>query len=127
MNFCMIVAFKAVVHSQSLVKGLPAMQFRLRAMLHSAEFFFPPRIADELRAVQSNLISIENIFNKHSALCCIVRSRLSAMLYSGESSLRTMQQRGSHDSTLCSIAHIRKYLREFETEFENILGYYAGA
>jgi hypothetical protein len=34
---------------------------------------------------------------------------------------------GSHDSALCSIAHIREYLREFETEFENILGYYSGA
>jgi hypothetical protein len=26
-----------------------------------------------------------------------------------------------------SIAHNREYLREFETEFENILGYYSGA
>jgi hypothetical protein len=30
-------------------------------MLHSAEFF-SPRIAGELRAMQSNLILIENIF-----------------------------------------------------------------
>jgi hypothetical protein len=70
--------------------------------LHSAEFF-SPRIANELRAMQSNLISIENIFNKNSALCNIA---------------------GSHDSGLFSIANIREYLREFEAEFENILGYY---
>jgi hypothetical protein len=49
--------------------------------------FFSLRIANDPRAMQSNLISIENIFNKHSALC--------------------------------SIAHIREYLREFKTEFEN--------
>jgi hypothetical protein len=34
---------------------------------------------------------------------------------------------GSHDSARCSIAHIREYFREFETEFENILGCYSGA
>jgi hypothetical protein len=28
---------------------------------------------------------------------------------------------------LFSIANIRDYLREFEAEFENILGYYSGA
>jgi hypothetical protein len=73
--------------------------------MHSAEFF-SPRIADELRTMQSNLISIENIFNKHSALC---------------------KKAGSNYSTLCSIAHIHEYLREFADELENILGYYSGA
>jgi hypothetical protein len=63
-------------------------------MSHSAELV-SPRIADELCAMQSNLISIENICNKNSALC--------------------------------SIAQIREYLREFETEYENILVYYSGA
>jgi hypothetical protein len=74
-------------------------------MLHSAECF-SPRIAYELRAMQSKLISIENIFNKNAALCCIA---------------------GSHDSALCSIAHIHEFLHEFETEFENILRCYSGA
>jgi hypothetical protein len=45
--------------------------------------------------MQSNQISLENIFSKHSAQC--------------------------------SIAHIREFLREFEAEFENILGCYSGA
>jgi hypothetical protein len=59
---CLIVALKSVAHSQSSVNWLRAMQFLLRAMLHNEEFF-SPRIADELRAMQSKLISIENIFN----------------------------------------------------------------
>jgi hypothetical protein len=67
--------------------------------------------------MQYNLISIENMFLKNSALCCIARSRLSAMLHSRESWLHAMY----------SIAHIRKYLREIETEFENILWCYSGA
>jgi hypothetical protein len=36
-------------------------------MQHSAEFF-SPRIADELRAMQSSLISIEKFFNKNSVI-----------------------------------------------------------
>jgi hypothetical protein len=28
---------------------------------------------------------------------------------------------------LRAMQHIREYLREFQTEFENILGYYSGA
>jgi hypothetical protein len=126
MNFCLIVALKAVAHSQSSVNWLRAMQFWLYAMqhsmeswlharLHSAESwlhamlhsveFFSPRIADKLRALHSNLISIENSLNKNST---------HAIIHSGESWL-----------VLCSIAHIREYLREFETELENILGYYS--
>jgi hypothetical protein len=84
MNFCLIVALKAVAHSRRSVNWLRSTQFLLRAMQHRAEFF-SPSIADELRAMQSNLISIENMFNKNSALCCIARSRLSAMMHFGES------------------------------------------
>jgi hypothetical protein len=72
-------------------------------MLHSAEFFLQELPTD---STLCNLTSNENIFNKNSALCCIA---------------------GSHDSALCSIAHIRECLLEFEAEFENILGYYSGA
>jgi hypothetical protein len=70
---------------------------RLRALQHSAESkkFSLDSPISEFRAMQSNLISKENIFNKNSALC--------------------------------SIAHIHEYLRKFETELENILGYYSGA
>jgi hypothetical protein len=121
MKFCLIVAFKAVTYSQSLVNWLRAMQFWLRAMSHSAEFF-SPRIADELCAMQSNLSSIEHIFNKNSALCCIARGRLGAMLYSGESWLRAMQHSGK--LWLCAMLHctysriwnrIRKYFRGLGT------------
>jgi hypothetical protein len=93
-------------------------------MLHSAEFF-STRIADELRAMQFNLISKENIFNKNSALCCMERIRLSAIAGSHNSALYNIA--GSHDSALCSMTHNCEYLREFGTEFENILGYYSGA
>jgi hypothetical protein len=77
-------------------------------MKHSAEFF-SPRIADELRAMQSNLISIENVCNKHRA-----------MLHSAAALCNNIA--GSYDSALCSKAHIREYLREFEAECKNILG-----
>jgi hypothetical protein len=49
------------------------------------------------------------------------------MLHSGESWFRLRNIAGSHDSALCRTAHICEYLRELETECENILEYYSGA
>jgi hypothetical protein len=82
----------------------------LRAMLHSEEFF-SPRMANKLCAMHSNLISIENIFNKHFALCWIARSWLSAMLHSGESWLRAVQHSTYSRISLRIQSRIQKYFR----------------